>query len=153
MGAPMPGADQNSIMKGTGDEGQGRVPATLMKPGAVRFWLAVVVTGIGAGASAAALTLLLSEVQHLAWPSASGQLLDAATEASAWRHVFVLLGAGLLTGVAQVVFVKLSAAVAGRRVEGLNKRGLGGSGRSQSCLYGKPLRAIAILPKAGAAGS
>jgi H+/Cl- antiporter ClcA len=89
---------------------QGRIPATLTKPGAARFWVAVILTGIGAGASAVALTLLLSQVQHLAWPSASGQLLDAATEASAWRHIFVLLGAGLLTGLAQIVLVNLSGA-------------------------------------------
>ena len=87
-----------------------RVPATLTKPGAARFWLAVVLTGIGAGASAAALNLLLSEVQHLAWPSASGRLVDAAADASVWRHIFVLLGAGLLTGLGQIMLVNLSGA-------------------------------------------
>ncbi len=104
----MQGPDQKSA-KGAVDAAQGHVPATLTKPGAARFWLAVVLTGIGAGASAAALTLLLTQVQHLAWPSADG-LLPAATAASPSRHVFVLLGAGLLTGLAQIVLVNLSGA-------------------------------------------
>ena len=92
------------------DDAQGRIPATLTKPGAARFWLAMILTGIGAGASAAALTLLLLQVQHLAWPSANGELLDATTEAGVWRHILVLLGAGLLTGLAQIVLVNLSSA-------------------------------------------
>ena len=105
----MRGTDKKSPKAAVSDA-DGLIPATLTKPGAARFWLAVIMTGIGAGASAAALTLLLSQVQHLAWPSASGQLLDAATEASAWRHIFVLLGAGLLTGLAQIVLVNSSGA-------------------------------------------
>ncbi len=105
----MPGTDQKTLKAGAND-GQGRIPATLTKPGAARFWLSVVLTGIGAGASAAALTLLLTEVQHLAWPSSSGQLLDAATSAGPWRHIIILLGAGLLTGFAQIVLVNLTSA-------------------------------------------
>src|SRR5579863_2864915 len=72
---------------------RGRIPATLAQPGAAGFWIAVILTGLGAGASAVALTLLLEAVQHLMWPG-SGTLLDAASAASAWRHVLVLLGAG-----------------------------------------------------------
>jgi predicted phage tail protein len=98
----MQGTDQKSL-KAAANDAQGRIPATLTKPGAARFWLAVVLTGIGAGASAAALSLVLSEAQHLAWPSANGELLDAATAAGPWRHIFVLLGAGLLTGLAQIL--------------------------------------------------
>ena len=104
----MPGDDQKSLRAAVGDA-QGRVPATLTRPGAARFWVAVVLTGIGAGASAAVLTLLLSQAQHLAWPSADG-LLPAAMAANSWRHIFVLLGAGMLTGLAQIALVNLSGA-------------------------------------------
>jgi len=100
----MQGADQKS------PNAAGRIPATLTNPGAARFWLAVILTGIGAGASAAALTLVLSQVQHLAWPSPSGELLNAATGAGVGRHILVLLGAGLLTGIAQILLVRLSSA-------------------------------------------
>ena len=87
---------------------RGRIPATLAQPGAAGFWIAVILTGLGAGASAVALTLLLEAVQHLMWPG-PGTLLDAASAASAWRHVLVLLGAGLVTGAGQVVLGRLSS--------------------------------------------
>jgi H+/Cl- antiporter ClcA len=35
--------------------------------------------------------------------------LDAAAQAGAWRHVLVLLGAGVLTGIGQIVLVRLSS--------------------------------------------
>ncbi|VTZ50773.1 Voltage gated chloride channel family protein [Methylocella tundrae] len=85
----------------------GRIPATLRHPGAATFWTAVILTGIGAGLSAAALITLLSAVQHLAWPP-NLDLLDAATRTDPWRRVMILLGAGLLTGVGQMVLVKLT---------------------------------------------
>jgi chloride channel protein, CIC family len=84
------------------------IPATLVQPGAGGFWLAVVLTGLGAGLSAAGLTLLLDAVQHVMWPG-SGTLLEAATRAGAWRHVLVLIGAGLVTGAGQIVLVRLSS--------------------------------------------
>ncbi len=84
----------------------GAIPATLIEAGAVRFWLAVVLVGVGTGAAATALTLLLGVVQHLAWPG-GGDLLDAAARAGAWRHVGLLLLAGLVTGAGQLVLVSL----------------------------------------------
>jgi CIC family chloride channel protein len=89
---------------------QNAVPVTLMQPGAARFWLAVLLTGVGTGAGAAALTRLLELVQHLLWPGPGASLLDAAAQAGAWRHVLVLLGAGVLTGIGQIVLVRLSSA-------------------------------------------
>jgi H+/Cl- antiporter ClcA len=86
----------------------GRIPATLVQPGAVRFWIAVVLIGLGAGLSAAGLTLLLEAVQHWMWP-APGTLLEAAAAASAWRHVLILVGAGLVTGAGQILLVRLSS--------------------------------------------
>lgn len=83
------------------------IPPTLSTAGALRFWGAVLFTGVGAGVGAAALTKLLELVQRVAWPGPN--LLVAATQASAWRHLWVLLGAGLLTGAGQVVLRRLSS--------------------------------------------
>jgi H+/Cl- antiporter ClcA len=83
-----------------------KIPATLTRPGAAGFWLTVLLTGIGAGISAAVLTRLLQLVQHLVWPGPD--LLDAAASAGAWRHVVVLVGAGLLTGAGQIVLHRLT---------------------------------------------
>jgi CIC family chloride channel protein len=74
-----------------------------------RFWLAIVLTGLGTGASAAALTLILQFVQHLMWPDGGATLLDAASEATPWRHILVLVAAGLLTGAGQIILVRLSS--------------------------------------------
>ncbi|WP_291570632.1 chloride channel protein [Bradyrhizobium sp.] len=74
-----------------------------------RFWLAIVLTGLGTGASAAALTLMLQAVQHIMWPGNAATLLDAAAQATPWRHIVVLLGAGLVTGAGQIVLVRLTS--------------------------------------------
>jgi H+/Cl- antiporter ClcA len=86
-----------------------RIPPTLSTPGAARFWMAVILTGVGAGIGAASLSLVLSTVQALVWPSANANILDAASAAGAWRHILALLGAGLATGLVQVVLVRLSS--------------------------------------------
>jgi H+/Cl- antiporter ClcA len=83
------------------------IPPTLSSAGAVRFWVAVLLTGVGAGVSAAVLTRLLELVQHAAWPGPN--LLDAARQAGAGHHVWVLLAAGLLTGGFQVVLRRLTS--------------------------------------------
>ncbi len=83
------------------------VPTTLRCPGALAFWVAVLLTGVATGLAAAALTNLLQLVQHALWPG-PGTLLDAADHAAALRHVLVLLGAGILTGVGQLMLTRLS---------------------------------------------
>jgi chloride channel protein, CIC family len=75
----------------------------------MRFWLAVVLTGIGTGVGAAALTRLLELVQRLMWGGKGTDILDAAQHAGAWRHILVLLGAGLLTGAGQILLKHLSS--------------------------------------------
>jgi chloride channel protein, CIC family len=85
------------------------IPSTLRQPAAARFWLAVVLTGAGTGVAAAALTRLLELVQHLAWNGSGTHLLEAAQHAGAWRHILVLLGAGLITGAGQIVLRRLSS--------------------------------------------
>jgi H+/Cl- antiporter ClcA len=69
----------------------------------------VLLTGIGTGIGAAALTRLLEIVQRLMWGGQGANLLDAAQHAGAWRHVLVLLGAGLVTGAGQLVLRTLSS--------------------------------------------
>jgi H+/Cl- antiporter ClcA len=88
------------------DKGNG-IPATLLSPGAAGFWAAVILTGVGAGIAAAVLTRLLQLMQHFMWPGPD--LLDAAAHAGAWRHVWVLLGAGVLTGIGQIVLGRLTS--------------------------------------------
>jgi hypothetical protein len=85
------------------------IPSTLQRPGAARFWLAVLLTGVGTGMGAAALTRLLEVVQHLAWNGSGTNILDAAEHAGVWRHILVLLGAGLVTGAGQIILRQLSS--------------------------------------------
>ncbi len=84
------------------------IPPTLGTPGAPGFWLAVLLTGVGAGAAAAILTRLLDWIQHAVWPG--GNLLEAATAAAPGRHIVVLLAAGALVGLAQFVLARLTSA-------------------------------------------
>jgi CIC family chloride channel protein len=87
-----------------------KVPATLRDPGALRFWLAVVLTGIAAGLGAALLTLLFKATQELAWGASDpAGLLEQARQASPWRHVALLLLAGLMTGGGQWLLTRLSS--------------------------------------------
>jgi len=85
------------------------IPSTLARSGAARFWLAVLLTGIATGIGAAVLTRLLEVVQHFMWNGAGANLLDATEHASPWRHIFVLLGAGVVTGAGQIVLKRLSS--------------------------------------------
>jgi H+/Cl- antiporter ClcA len=77
---------------------------------ALAFWLAVALTGAGTGLAAAALTGLLEFVQHVMWGGAGLNLLQAAFQATPWRHIAILLGAGLLTGAGQFLLTRLSSA-------------------------------------------
>jgi chloride channel protein, CIC family len=85
------------------------IPSTLRMPGAAQFWLAILLTGVGTGLGAAALTRLLELIQHIAWHGSATNILDAAEHASVARHLLVLLGAGLLTGAGQIILRKLSS--------------------------------------------
>ena len=74
------------------------------------FWLAVILTGLGTGFGAAALTGLLELVQQTFWSGGGVDLLDAVAKASSGRHVVLLFIAGLLTGAGQLLLVHLSSA-------------------------------------------
>jgi chloride channel protein, CIC family len=86
------------------------IPSTLGRPGAGRFWLAVMLTGAATGMGAATLTRLLEVVQQASWKGSGTDLLQAVERAGAWRHVLVLLGAGLVTGAGQIILKRLSSA-------------------------------------------
>jgi len=83
------------------------IPATLWHPGAARFWLAVLLTGIGTGLGAAGLTRLLELIQSVAWNGSATNILEAAQRASAARHLLVLLCGGILTGMGQLLLKQL----------------------------------------------
>jgi H+/Cl- antiporter ClcA len=81
----------------------------LARRNAAGFWLAVLLTGAGTGLAAAGLTGLLELVQHLMWGGSGLDLLQAASQAPAWHHVAILLGAGVLTGAGQILLTRLSS--------------------------------------------
>ncbi len=81
----------------------------MLEPGALRFWLAALFTGVGAGVSAIILTRLLEIVQHLTWAGSGTHILEAATHADAWRRVLVLLGAGTIVVLGQLLLARISS--------------------------------------------
>ncbi len=87
----------------------GHIPYTLARSGAARFWLAVLFTGIGTGVAAIALTRLLQIVQRFVWNGTGTNLLDASEHVGPWRHILVLLGAGVVTGAGQIILRRLSS--------------------------------------------
>lgn len=87
----------------------GAIPTTLGHPGALRFWIAVCLIGTSTGLAAAALTRLLEVVQRVAWQGSGTNILAAARGADLYRHLAVLLVAGILTGVGQFVLTQLSS--------------------------------------------
>jgi H+/Cl- antiporter ClcA len=74
----------------------------------VRFWLLVVLVGLGAGLGGAALIELLRAVQHLAWSYHSGDFLDAVKRTSSTRRVLVLLVGGVVAGAGTVLLARNS---------------------------------------------
>jgi len=87
----------------------GSVPATLTWPGAGRFWGVALLTGLSAGGGAIVLTRLLEWVQRSVWGGAGTEILPVASAASPARHVLALLGAGVVTGLGQLLLVRLTS--------------------------------------------
>jgi H+/Cl- antiporter ClcA len=85
------------------------IPPILAHRSAAGFWLAVLLTGIGTGLAAAALTGLLELTQHHIWGGDGVDLLQGATQASPARHLIVLTTAGVLTGAGQLALTRLSS--------------------------------------------
>jgi chloride channel protein, CIC family len=87
-----------------------KVPATLRDPGALRFWIAIVLTGLCAGLGAALLTELFDATQDLAWGAAKpSALFEAARQASPQRHLALLFGAGLIVSLGQWLLTRLTS--------------------------------------------
>ena len=86
------------------------IPATLLSPGAGRFWLAVLFTGIFTGLGAAALTRIVEVVQHFVWGGSGLNILEVAKTVSPAHHVLALLGAGLVTVFGMIVLKRVSSA-------------------------------------------
>ena len=84
------------------------IPPTLTSPAATAFWVAILLTGLGTGIAAGALTLLLESIEHFVWPGPD--ILVAAAQSPYPRHLLVLLGAGLLTGAGQFFMQRLTSA-------------------------------------------
>ena len=94
---PLETGSESAASDATEPAAGAKVPATLRDPGAIRFWIAIVLTGLCAGLGAALLTLLFNAAQELAWgASEPSALLEAARQASPERHVGLLLAAGLV---------------------------------------------------------
>ncbi len=70
----------------------------------------MILTGVSAEIGAAALTKLLEWVQRFCWGGTGTDLLASAQRVDPWRHVAVLVGAGLVTGLGQIVLRQLSSA-------------------------------------------
>ena len=85
------------------------IPPRLARRSQAGFWLAVVLTGIGTGLAAAALTGLLELVQHHIWGGPGIDLLQGASRAPPCWHIIALTGAGLVTGTGQLLLTKLSS--------------------------------------------
>jgi len=86
------------------------IPPTLKHPAAIRFWVSVAGIGITTGLAAAALTKLLEAVQALAWNGSGTEILNAARHVTALHCVIVLLIAGAVTGVGQLLLRRLTTA-------------------------------------------
>lgn len=61
-----------------------------------KFWLFIVITGIGAGLGADGLMALLTTVQHVSYNYEQGYFQTAVAQVSAWHRLAVLIAAGLL---------------------------------------------------------
>jgi CIC family chloride channel protein len=79
----------------------------------VRFWLVVVLAGMGAGIGAGVLMAILHAVQHLAYGYRYGDFQAGVRHAAAWRRVVVLSGAGIVLGGAWVLLRKFGGPVRG----------------------------------------
>ena len=108
-----------SIGNGIGGRGLGaaepaagaKVPATLRDPGAIRFWIAVILTGLCAGLGAALLTLLFEATQELAWGAATSLLRCSRRRGKQARNsISVCCSApGSLTSLGQWVLTRLTS--------------------------------------------
>ncbi len=72
-----------------------------------RFWLLVVLSGLGAGICGGLLMRLLRTIEYLAYRYRSGDFLDGVAAAAPQRRVAMLLGAGIIAGIAGYALPRL----------------------------------------------
>ena len=77
----------------------------------LRFWVVVVLIGIGAGLGAGVLMAILHAVQHLAYGFRHGDFQHGVRAAPGWRRVAVMAAAGLVLGTAWVVLRRVGGPV------------------------------------------
>lgn len=78
-----------------------------------KFWLLVVLVGIGAGVGAGALMALLHAVQHLAYDYQNGDFQSGVQRAPPWRPVAALAGGGLVLGTSWALLRRFGGPVRG----------------------------------------
>ena len=82
-----------------------------------RFWVLIVLTGIGAGLGAMAMMGVLRAVQHLAFDYHSGEYSTAVAHHSDLRLVVVLAVGGLVTGVGLWIMRRFAGGTGGEPTE------------------------------------
>ena len=87
-----------------------------------KFWLLVLLTGVGAGLAGSGLMRLLYAVQHVAWNYEAGTFLTAVARATAMHRFLVLIAAGLIAGIGQRLVRHSQKGNAGDLTEALSKR-------------------------------
>lgn len=85
------------------------IPTTLRHPAAKKFWLAILLTGIATGVAAGALTRLLEAVQRLSWGGSGTDILRSAQQNDTLHLIAILLTAGVVTGIGQIILKQLSS--------------------------------------------
>jgi len=106
VGSVKPESDTPFAASGTPSNS---IPSTLGHPSALRFWAAVAATGALTGLSAGVLTKLLEWVQSALWGGNGTNILNAAKHTGAARCFLILLGAGAVTGLGQLLLKHLSS--------------------------------------------
>jgi CIC family chloride channel protein len=76
-------------------------------PYPTRFWMMVVLSGLAAGICGGLLMRLLRVIEHRAYVSGGGDFLDQVIAVAPERRVAMLLGAGVIAGVAGYVLPRL----------------------------------------------
>lgn len=77
--------------------GQPNLPPSEENP-PLRFWIALLATGVAAGAAAIVMTKILRYVQHLSYNYRIGEFSDAVARTGDVRRLVVLAAGGLVTG-------------------------------------------------------
>lgn len=84
-----------------------------------RFWILLVLLGIGTGVAAGLLMDILRAAQHLAWHYSTGEFLDGVRHRDAGWRVAVLVAAGALAGAGRWVFKQKTGGHAGEVSEAI----------------------------------